>query len=80
MKVGVLGTGFGAYHVELYSKIEEVEAIYVFGRNLEKLEHLKSKFGITIVTAIDDIIENEDMNMPLSATTKLVTKTMTIQN
>lgn len=63
MKIGVLGTGFGAYHVELYSQIKEVETIYVFGRKSEKLEDLKSKFGIQIVTDIDEIMKNNYIDL-----------------
>jgi len=63
MKVGVLGTGFGAYHAELYSKIQEVEAIYVFGRKPEKLKELETKYGIHPVTSIDEIMENDEIDL-----------------
>lgn len=46
MKVAVLGTGFGAYHVELYAKRNEVEEIIVWGRKEEKLKELKEKFHV----------------------------------
>ncbi|HEX2947562.1 MAG TPA: Gfo/Idh/MocA family oxidoreductase [Clostridia bacterium] len=41
MKVGILGTGFGAYHAELYCGMEDVEELYIYGRNEEKLKQLK---------------------------------------
>ena len=56
MKVGVLGTGFGAYHAQLFSYINDVDTIYVFGRNSEKLKELESRFGIHPVTDINAIM------------------------
>jgi UDP-N-acetylglucosamine 3-dehydrogenase len=41
MKIGILGTGFGAYHAELYSKMEGIEEIFVYGRNPDKLKELE---------------------------------------
>lgn len=41
MKIGILGTGFGAYHAELYSGMEDVEELYIYGRNAEKLRELE---------------------------------------
>ena len=29
MKIAVLGTGFGAYHAELYAKMEEAHTVIV---------------------------------------------------
>lgn len=63
MKVGILGTGFGAYHAELFSKINEVETIYVFGRKPEKLKELESKFGIHPVTSMNEIMENDEIDL-----------------
>lgn len=36
MNIAVLGTGFGAYHTELYAKMTDVEKLTVWGRNTEK--------------------------------------------
>ena len=55
MKIAVLGTGFGAYHVELYKKIGLVKEIVVWGRNTEKLEELKEKFGVSTTTKCEEI-------------------------
>ncbi len=44
MKIAVLGTGFGAYHTEIYAGMEEVETIIVWGRNEKKLKELQEKF------------------------------------
>ena len=62
MKIGVLGTGFGAYHIKLYSMMEGVEAVYVFGRNLDKLNELNTKYGSHIVTDINEIMNNDEID------------------
>ena len=43
MKIGILGTGFGAYHAELYVGMEEVEELHIYGRNAKKLKELERK-------------------------------------
>jgi UDP-N-acetylglucosamine 3-dehydrogenase len=63
MKVAVLGTGFGAYHVELLKKIETVDAICVFGRNPEKLAALNQKFGVAVTTDIETIWADADIDL-----------------
>lgn len=44
MKIGILGTGFGLYHGDLYRQIPLVEGLSIFGRNLDKLEGLRKAF------------------------------------
>lgn len=56
MKIGVLGTGFGAYHAELLTKINGVNKVVVFGRNEAKLQELKQALGVEITTSIEDIM------------------------
>lgn len=63
MKVGVLGTGFGAYHVEQYSKIKEIEEIFVYGRNRFKLEELRNRFNVIPIYCIDDILNNAQIEL-----------------
>lgn len=63
MKVGILGTGFGAYHTELFSKIDNVDTIYVFGRKKEKLKELETRLGIHPVTNINEILENDEIDL-----------------
>ncbi len=63
MKVGILGTGFGAYHAELFSSIKEVDTIYVYGRKPEKLKELQTRFGIHPVTKISEIMENDEIDL-----------------
>lgn len=63
MKVGILGTGMGAYHAEIYKSLECVESITVFGRNQEKLNKLKSELGVNITTDINDILDDEEIEL-----------------
>ena len=37
MKIGILGTGFGAYHVSIYNELDGINIVKIFGRNKEKL-------------------------------------------
>lgn len=63
MKVAILGTGFGAYHVELLKKVETVEAICVFGRNPEKLAALKEKFNVDTTTDMESIWRDRNVEL-----------------
>ncbi|WP_313641246.1 Gfo/Idh/MocA family oxidoreductase [Paenibacillus sp. FSL K6-0276] len=56
MNVGILGTGFGAYHAELLTKMERVDKVIIFGRNEAKLQKLKQTLGVEITTNIEDIM------------------------
>lgn len=56
MNIGVLGTGFGAYHAKLWMKMERINRVIVFGRNEAKLEQLKESLGVEITTNIEDIM------------------------
>jgi predicted dehydrogenase len=63
MKVAVLGTGFGAYHVGLLKEIGTIDSICIFGRNPEKLSALKAKYGVEITTNIDQILNDRDIEL-----------------
>lgn len=63
MKVAVLGTGFGAYHAELYAKRADVEKIIVWGRNEEKLDKLQKKFHVEITNEMEEIWSNSEIDM-----------------
>lgn len=63
MKVAVLGTGFGAYHAELYAKRADVEKIIVWGRNEEKLEELQKKFHVEITNEMEEIWSNSEIDL-----------------
>lgn len=74
MKVGILGTGFGAYHAGLYAGMEEVEELHIYGRNEEKLKELERKLtdklarlpvhpGIITTCSADDIYYNKGIDL-----------------
>ncbi|MGM1022334.1 MAG: hypothetical protein ACQEXV_17780 [Bacillota bacterium] len=45
MNIGILGTGFGAYHPSLLNNNAQVNRIVVFGRNETKLDKLKKELN-----------------------------------
>lgn len=63
MKIAVLGTGFGAYHVEMYRKTGLVEEIVVWGRNSDKLAELQTKFGVEVTQNMEDIWKNPQITL-----------------
>ena len=63
IKVGILGTGFGETHLELFSKTEGFEVVSIFGRNQDKLKTIGEKYNVTTTTNIVDVIENPDIDM-----------------
>jgi len=63
IKVGILGTGFGQTHLELYKKIEGFQIVSVFGRNQDKLNSISDKNNIHTTTDINDIVANPDVDL-----------------
>ncbi|ULO10074.1 Gfo/Idh/MocA family oxidoreductase [Paenibacillus sp. 19GGS1-52] len=63
MNIGVLGTGFGAYHVELLSKMKHIGRIVVFGRNEVKLQKLQEELKVEVTTDIADILFDADIDV-----------------
>lgn len=63
IKVGLLGTGFGKYHLEIYKKIDEFEVVKVFGRNGEKLKEIEYEFGVKVTTDIEEVINDKEIEM-----------------
>ncbi|KWX78417.1 dehydrogenase [Paenibacillus riograndensis] len=63
MNIGILGTGFGAYHASLLAKMEGVTRIVIFGRNEAKLGKLKKELGVEITTSIEAIISDPSLDL-----------------
>lgn len=63
MNIAVLGTGFGAYHTELYAKMPDVDRIIVWGRNPEKLKELQSKFHVAVTEDMEDIWKDRQIDL-----------------
>lgn len=63
MKIGVLGTGFGAHHAAIYTQLPEVESIKIFGRNKGKLEKIQANLGIEVTDTIEDILQDPTIDL-----------------
>ena len=63
MKIAVLGTGFGAYHTELYAKMKEAECVTVWGRREEKLRELREKFHVRTTTDMEEIWNDNTIDL-----------------
>lgn len=58
MHIGILGTGFGRYHGELYKKIAPSIHLTFWGRNAEKLKNIQSELNCDYTTDIHEFLEN----------------------
>jgi UDP-N-acetylglucosamine 3-dehydrogenase len=63
MRVGILGTGFGAFHAKMYKGHPDVQDITIFGRNKEKLDSISKDLSITATNSINDIIGNKEIDL-----------------
>lgn len=63
IKVGVLGTGFGKYHAQLYNKIEGFQLMGVFGRDEQKLNEISKELDVRTTNKIEDLIYDSEIDM-----------------
>lgn len=63
VRVGVLGTGFGEVHVDLYRKMKGVEIAGVFGRNPEKLDEIRKTHNVRTTTDIDEFLNDPAVDL-----------------
>ncbi|KAF6618147.1 Gfo/Idh/MocA family oxidoreductase, partial [Paenibacillus sp. EKM208P] len=63
MNIGILGTGFGAYHASLLNNHPKVNRIMVFGRNETKLQKLKEELNVEVTQNIEDILLDPDVDI-----------------
>lgn len=63
MNIGILGTGFGAYHASLLNNHPKVNRIMVFGRNEAKLQKLKEELNVEVTQNIEDILLDPDVDI-----------------
>lgn len=61
MKIGILGTGFGAYHAQIYNKLKNIDSIIIWGRDEVKLRSIKNDINIETTTDINDILDDPDI-------------------
>jgi predicted dehydrogenase len=59
MHIGILGTGFGKYHGELYKKIDPSIHLTFWGRNDEKLKGIQSELNCDYTTDIEEFLKNK---------------------
>ncbi len=58
MHIGILGTGYGKYHGELYKKIDPSIKLTFWGRDDEKLKRIQSELSCDYTTDINEFLEN----------------------
>ncbi|WP_010274340.1 Gfo/Idh/MocA family protein [Paenibacillus senegalensis] len=63
VKVGILGSGFGRYHAELYQKLGGFEVVLMFGRDEKKLGEIEENLNIRTTTDINKVIKNEQIDI-----------------
>jgi predicted dehydrogenase len=63
MKIGILGTGFGAYHAQIYGKLKNIDSIIIWGRDEVKLRNIKNDINIETTTDINDILDDPDISL-----------------
>jgi predicted dehydrogenase len=59
MNIGILGTGFGKYHGELYKKLDPSINLTFWGRNEEKLKRIQTELNCDYTTDINEFLENK---------------------
>lgn len=63
MKIGILGTGFGAYHASIFKKLGNIESVKIFGRDNNKLGKINDELNIEITDNIYEIITDPDIDL-----------------
>ncbi|QGH32812.1 gfo/Idh/MocA family oxidoreductase [Gracilibacillus salitolerans] len=63
MNIGILGTGFGVYHAELYKKLNNINSITIFGRDMGKLTRIKEDLDVAITDDVNVILKNPDIDL-----------------
>ncbi|MCP4542178.1 MAG: Gfo/Idh/MocA family oxidoreductase [Chloroflexi bacterium] len=63
LRVGILGTGFGASHAKIYQQLPDVEIAGIFGRTPEKLQKLHDELGVFVTTKSDELITDPTIDI-----------------
>ncbi|MGH9289849.1 MAG: Gfo/Idh/MocA family protein, partial [Acidimicrobiales bacterium] len=58
MKIGLLGTGFGVAHAQIYHRHPQVDDVVVFGRTPAKLDKIAGELGFATTTDLDRIYDD----------------------
>jgi predicted dehydrogenase len=62
MRIGIIGTGFGKRHAEIFQKFPDVDVIGILGRNGQKTNEVAGELGITGFSEIEDLLEASDVD------------------
>lgn len=62
MHIGILGTGFGKYHGELYKKIDPSIHLTFWGRNDSKLKKIQAELNCDYTTHLDELLDNKTLD------------------
>lgn len=63
MHIGILGTGFGKYHGEIYKKIDPSIRLTFWGRDEEKLKRIRGELNCDYTTDIKEFFNNKTFNL-----------------
>ncbi len=63
MKIGLLGTGFGVAHAQIYHRHPHVDDVVVFGRTPAKLDRIVGELGFVTTTNIDRIYDDPNTDL-----------------
>ncbi len=63
IKVGILGTGFGRQHAELFNRMDGFEVVLMYGRDENKLIDIKNSLNIDTTTDINEIINHKEIDL-----------------
>jgi predicted dehydrogenase len=62
MRIGILGTGFGKRHAEIFASFPDVEVVGIVGRNEQKTTEIAHSLGISGYTDPNELIRNPDVD------------------
>lgn len=63
MKIGLLGTGFGAAHAAIYHRHPDVDEVVVFGRTPARLDAFAEKYGFATSTDLDAVYADASIHL-----------------
>jgi UDP-N-acetylglucosamine 3-dehydrogenase len=62
MHLGIIGTGFGVRHAEIYASFPDVEVVGIVGRDKQKTEQVAHTLGICGYTDINALLTHPDVD------------------
>lgn len=81
MHIGILGTGFGAYHGQIYKKLDPSIQLTFWGRNAEKLKEIQNSIQCEYTTDLEQFLSTKsfdfvDICLPSQLHTTYALKTL----